>query len=387
VNERGRIFAHFRELAAHEPIDLFESVLAIALLIDPHGDAAAARKRIEEIAARIRRRREGGGPLAALTQVLFAEEGLRGDDASYDGPEGSSIIFSLEKLQGLPITLSVLTIEAGRRAGIDLAGIGLPGHFVVGGGDLPPGIFLDPYDGGVLRDVEEQGRRLAAIFGHPVEVTSAMAAPVPAAAILARMLANLRGAWVRREQFEDALAALDFARVLPLAPPDLERERGLLLLRLGRVEEAVAALETYVASEPDPSEAEAVRQLLEAIRSGALLGAGSAVLEIQPRHARTFTLEQARALLSEIRELTSGAAIEFERLPEPDPSDPETSRARERVVRNWSRQIAALGAEAKGVWLVDFDSGAGYYCWRYPEERLEYFHSYEEGFAGRLKLQ
>ena len=44
-------------------------------------------------------------------------------------------------------------------------------------------------------------------------------------------------------------------------------------------------------------------------------------------------------------------------------------------------------SEIKGLWLVDFDSGAGYYCWKYPEPSLDYFHGYEEGFAGRLPLQ
>jgi regulator of sirC expression with transglutaminase-like and TPR domain len=388
MSDTERILERFRELVEREPIDLFEAALEVALLIDSDDDADQARKRIEALGLRIRERRQQGvGPLAALTEVLFDHEGFHGDDATYDLPRSSSVIFGLRERRGLPITLSVLTIEAGRRAGIDLAGIGLPGHFVVGGGDLRPGIFLDPYDGGVLRDTEEQGRRLAAIFGQPVEITSAMTVPLPAAAILARMLANLRGAWTRQERFEDALATTDFARLLPIRLPDLERERGLLFLRLGRADEAVRSFKTYLASDPEGPEAEAVNQLIEAIRSGALLGAGSALLEIRPRSARTFTLEQARALLPRIREVTAGAVMELEQLPEEDASDPEIARAREQVVGKWVRGISALGGQAKGLWLVDFDSGAGYYCWRYPEERLEYFHSYEEGFAGRLKLQ
>jgi len=36
---------------------------------------------------------------------------------------------------------------------------------------------------------------------------------------------------------------------------------------------------------------------------------------------------------------------------------------------------------------VDFDSGAGYYCWKWPEESLSFFHGYQEGFAGRIRLQ
>ena len=56
-------------------------------------------------------------------------------------------------------------------------------------------------------------------------------------------------------------------------------------------------------------------------------------------------------------------------------------------MREWAREILSLGVVIKGLWLVDFDSGAGYYCWKYPEPSLEYFHGYEEGFSGRLPLQ
>ena len=57
------------------------------------------------------------------------------------------------------------------------------------------------------------------------------------------------------------------------------------------------------------------------------------------------------------------------------------------VVSRWIRAMEALGVEVKGPWLVDFDNGQGYYCWRWPEERLEHYHGYEEGFAGRIRIQ
>jgi hypothetical protein len=56
------------------------------------------------------------------------------------------------------------------------------------------------------------------------------------------------------------------------------------------------------------------------------------------------------------------------------------------VLVGWTRSLQALGVEVKGLWLADFDNGAGYYCWRYPETGLEYYHSYEEGFRGRIRI-
>jgi len=58
----------------------------------------------------------------------------------------------------------------------------------------------------------------------------------------------------------------------------------------------------------------------------------------------------------------------------------------EGVVEEWAEEVLSRGIEVKGLWLIDFDSGAGYYCWKHPEPALEYFHGYEEGFGGRVKL-
>lgn len=108
---------------------------------------------------------------------------------------------------------------------------------------------------------------------------------------------------------------------------------------------------------------------------------------------RRWTLDAARALIADVRERTARAVAEAETLAAEQAALPEASEARralaeriEAVVMRWAREVEALGAEAKGLWLVDFDSGAGYYCWRWPEQSLEFFHGYEEGYAGRARI-
>jgi len=105
---------------------------------------------------------------------------------------------------------------------------------------------------------------------------------------------------------------------------------------------------------------------------------------VRPVEKRIFTLGEARSLLTRVKELTSEAAFRYARLGE---GAGEIEAERQEIVRSWAKEILALGCEIKGLWLVDFDSGAGYYCWKYPEPSLDHFHSYEEGFAGRLPLQ
>ena len=95
---------------------------------------------------------------------------------------------------------------------------------------------------------------------------------------------------------------------------------------------------------------------------------------------RIFSYEQAVALLPEVQRITSEAV----ELVENTVSD--QAEAYERIVTEWADAIMAMGIEVKGLWLIDFDSGGGYYCWKHPEPALEYFHGYEEGFGGRVKL-
>lgn len=110
--------------------------------------------------------------------------------------------------------------------------------------------------------------------------------------------------------------------------------------------------------------------------------------------ARAWTLASASALLPEVRRRTQQAVEEVEALvPRRDaqaqgtPERVDAEQSIQRAVSRWIRAMEALGVEVKGAWLVDFDNGRGYYCWRWPEERLEYFHGYEEGFDGRVRIQ
>ena len=81
-----------------------------------------------------------------------------------------------------------------------------------------------------------------------------------------------------------------------------------------------------------------------------------------------------------MQRLTQQAVEDVDELPETAKSE------QQRVVQRWAEAVMGLGIDVKGVWLVDFDNGSGYYCWQYPEESLQYFHGYEEGFRARVRL-
>ncbi len=106
-----------------------------------------------------------------------------------------------------------------------------------------------------------------------------------------------------------------------------------------------------------------------------------------------FSLAQARAMLPQIKELTADAvrraealAKQLQRVPEENPQHAQLSTALRDVVNGWADEVRALGLEAKGLWLVDFDNGEGFYCWSYPEEAINHYHGYDDGFAGRIRI-
>src|SRR5690349_3020355 len=104
---------------------------------------------------------------------------------------------------------------------------------------------------------------------------------------------------------------------------------------------------------------------------------------------RLFTYDEALISFLLARDLTAFPVCQIEALTnnvgsreEMDSRRDELDEARDRIVRAWAREVTSIGCEVKGVFLVDWDSGDGYYCWRFPEQAISFFHTYDEGFEG-----
>ncbi len=106
-----------------------------------------------------------------------------------------------------------------------------------------------------------------------------------------------------------------------------------------------------------------------------------------------FSYEQALDTFPRVRDVTAAAVRQFESLFNQLRSREEMEQLREElevaasdIVEGWVAEITSLGCLVKGLWLVDWDSGDGFYCWQYPEGSISYFHSYEDGFPGRVPI-
>jgi regulator of sirC expression with transglutaminase-like and TPR domain len=193
--------AAFQELAAKSDPPLDELALALAAEFRAV-DADAALARLDELGDEVTDLAAGEDGLAALTAVLGGRHGFAGERERYDDPGNSMLDVVLERRAGLPILLSVLYVEVGRRAGLALAGVGLPGHYVVGRFAPPPPVLLDPFAGGTRLDVADFDVADVRPWG-PHETAL-------------RMLNNLVGSFTRRQDLGRAIRAAELRLVLPV---------------------------------------------------------------------------------------------------------------------------------------------------------------------------
>lgn len=260
----------FGELvSAPEPrIDLALGALMIARIEHPDLTPGDSLQRLDELASASRATRIADSlhALHRLRDFLFEEEGFAGNHRDYYDPRNSCLNDVLERRLGIPITLSLVMMEVGRRVGLEINGVGLPGHFVVQAQVGREPVLLDPFDGGTILTQERAAELVACALGRRVPLTGAHFAPVTKRQILTRMLVNLRGVYVRRKEWAKALAVLDRLLVLDADTPAHLRDRGSVLVRLGHLRRGAADWERYLERCPQAEDTDGLRRQLRRVR-------------------------------------------------------------------------------------------------------------------------
>jgi regulator of sirC expression with transglutaminase-like and TPR domain len=194
----------FEDLALSQDATLDLLALALAATFGPV-DAARALATLDELGEEVAGVLQGPtrtpqAEALALSHVLGTLHRFAGDTEQYDRPENSMLDRVLERRRGLPILLSTVYIEVARRADVPLAGVGLPGHYVVAHFGAAEPVFLDPFGGGAP---------------FTPDVPSALLRPWTPRETTMRMLNNLVPAFRRRGDLTSALRAAELRLALP----------------------------------------------------------------------------------------------------------------------------------------------------------------------------
>jgi regulator of sirC expression with transglutaminase-like and TPR domain len=263
----------FAQLVRRKPgdIPLVPASLEIARQEYPRLDARSCMDELEKLEQAARRDDPGPGTpgrrrLEALNRVLFQEAGFHGDPAQAADPQCSYLNRVLSRRTGLPILLSVVYMEIGRRLGLALEGVGMPAHFIVRLMGEDPPLFVDPFHQEKI--LEEEGCRalLSQVTGGKVEMQPEYLRPWSTPRILERMLRNLKAVYVRSHDYPRARRIVDLLLVLRPGAVDEIRDRGMLAYHSLLFENAVEDLELYLQRVPRAADATAIRAQLQSLR-------------------------------------------------------------------------------------------------------------------------
>jgi regulator of sirC expression with transglutaminase-like and TPR domain len=244
-------------------IDLARACLQIAEDAYPGLDVDGYLGEIDRFARRLHARLAPGAAaedrVIALNEFLFGDLGFRGNADHYYDPRNSYLNEVLDRRAGIPLTLSVLYMEIGRRIELAVEGVSFPGHFLVRlpmrGGTL----VLDPFAGGVPQSGDELRDRLKLVMPVVDLPLDPFLEPAGKRQIIARLLRNLKGIYREKDNPERQLQVLN--RIIIVAPEAAaeRRDRGLVYQRLECWRPALEDLTDYLAREPDAADVHEVR--------------------------------------------------------------------------------------------------------------------------------
>lgn len=219
----------------------------------PHLDLAPWLGLLDEMAASVAQRRPGldaPGRYEALRETLVEEFNLVGNTDDYYDPENSYLNRVLDSREGIPVSLSIIWIEVGRRLKWPVAGVGMPGHFLVRIDDPERFILADPFNGGRSLSLEDCQQLVKERFGDKTDFSTSMLEPVGTPAILSRLLGNLRSIYLQHEEWERLEQVLMRLRALEPENPQHIHDVAAVRWRQGDLLSAWKHLACYLDHAP-----------------------------------------------------------------------------------------------------------------------------------------
>lgn len=259
---------------ADENINLIEAALVIASNEYPALDISAYLRSLEVMAEELQLQLldcvDAEDFVHGMNHYLYDELGFSGNLANFNDPRNSFFNDVLDRRLGIPLTLSMLYLDLGRRIGLPLHGVSFPGHFLVKLEDEGGDLVLDPFSGGLILDDDELHQRLRHFSksGRDWDLQRLLA-PASNRSMLARMLRNLKNIYFEAEDFEHALDMVNF--LLLLLPDEVSeiRDRAYIHDQLDCFRAAIEDYQSYLLLSPEADDASYIQTRLTDLKTSA----------------------------------------------------------------------------------------------------------------------
>lgn len=256
-----------------DQLDLADLALAFAALDRPRVGLDWYRDHLallcDEVANVIAKRDDGGvdDAASALSGVIAMRYGYQGDMLSFDDLQNANLMRVIDRRKGLPVSLAILYMHAGRTQGWTLSGLNFPGHFLIRLDRAGERAILDPFNGGIVRTPTDLRDLLKSVAGIEAELEPNHYATVSDRDVLIRLQSNIKIRHVQAERYEAALDVLQTMLLLAPNEPSLWHEAGLLNAQTGNLAAAIDALEHVLTLGLTSQDAHRTASLLQRLKA------------------------------------------------------------------------------------------------------------------------
>ncbi len=252
-------------------VDLARAALLIAKEEYPQLAVERHMGQLDQLAEDVKDRLDEGSDslvvFQELIRTMYDRSGFSGNREAYYDPRNSFLNDVLDRRRGIPLTLGIVLLEVGWRLGIPLEGVNFPGHFLVRYPGMAIRLLVDPFETGRIWFEDQAQELLDRVYGGMVRVRPRFLKAAGKREMLVRLLANLKGIYLNVQDNDRALAAIERILVIHPTAAGQIRDRGTLLARMGRPDEALEQLQWYLDYAPEASDAGRIRSLVEELRA------------------------------------------------------------------------------------------------------------------------
>ncbi|MGA7899516.1 MAG: transglutaminase-like domain-containing protein [Nitrososphaeraceae archaeon] len=205
-----------------------------------------------------------------INNYLFRILGFRGNEHDYFNPLNNFLNVVIERRLGIPITLSILYMRTAYLLNFKLYPVSFPAHFLVKHTleDDDSEIIIDPYNEGRIMDDYTLKQLLDQFYPNQnIPLTKDFVRKATATQVLVRLLNNLKASYYESQDLDSTEIANEMILTLDKYNPNAVRDKGILLIKKQRPEQALEMLNLYLELDPEAEDVDVILDTIHKTRS------------------------------------------------------------------------------------------------------------------------